>query len=119
MRQPVVKGALLECDECGVQRVMLDRMVLRVGVHDLRAAVRFRCDECGRVWLRRIDRDQAAGLVEANITIEWWEPSHEHDEQPDGPTLDETDLAAWCAVLDDDVHFDHVVASLCVIEELG
>jgi hypothetical protein len=111
MGQPVIKGALVECERCGVQRVLLPDLVLRVGIHDGRAAIRYRCEECGQICLRPIDADQAASMAATAITIEWWEPPPEVHEHAGSEITDEH-VWAFQRLLADDRALAGVVATL-------
>jgi hypothetical protein len=102
MGQPVIKGARVECERCGVVRVPLRDLVLRVGMHDGRAEVRFRCDMCGQLCLQTIDDDHATTLARTDIVLEWWEPSPELEEHHNGAALTEADVDAWVDLLADD-----------------
>ena len=111
MSRPVIKGALVECERCGVQRVLLPDLVLRVGVHDGRAAVRYRCEGCGQICLRPIGADQAASMAATCITVEWWEPPREVHEHV-GPDITDEHVWAFERLLADDRAFTEVVATL-------
>jgi hypothetical protein len=111
MGQPVIKGALVECARCGVQRVLIPHLVLRVGIHDGRAAIRYRCQECGRICLRPIGAEQASSMAATTITIEWWEPPHEVHEHS-GAEITEEQVRAFERLLADDRAFAGVVATL-------
>jgi len=102
MGQPVIKGALVECERCGVVRVPLRELVLRVGAHDGRAEIRYRCDTCGQLCLQAIDGEHATALARTDVVVEWWEPSPELEEHPAGATLTEADVDAWVDLLADD-----------------
>jgi uncharacterized Zn finger protein len=107
-----VKGALLECEHCGVQRVLLHDLVLRVGVHDGRGAVRYRCEGCGQIRLRPLTVDEAAEMAATEIVIEWWEPSREVHERDACTAITEVDMDEWSRLLADDRAFTDVVSTL-------
>src|SRR4051812_44366391 len=112
MSQPVIKGALVECERCGVQRVMLDDLVLRVGIHDGRGAVRFRCEGCGQIRLRPIGSTQATSMAGTDITIEWWEPPRELHERDVRGDITVAEIGEWRQLLADDHAFADVVSTL-------
>jgi uncharacterized Zn finger protein len=112
MGKPVIKGALLECEQCGVQRVMLRDLVMRVGVHNGRGVVRYQCRGCGEVRFRPLDAEKTTEMACTDITIEWWEPSpevHEHD-VVDAITGD--DIGEFRRLLADDHALAEVISTL-------
>ena len=110
MGRAVIKGALVECDQCGVQRVMLDDLVLRIGVHGGRGAVRFRCGECGLICLRPISAEQTTSMAGTRIRIEWWEPPAESHEHAAG-AITEPEISEWMGLLADDDALGDVVST--------
>jgi hypothetical protein len=98
-------------DGCGVVRVRTDTLVLRVGVHDGVSQVRFACPRCHRVELQPLDDEATVTLLFAGVATEWWDLPAELSEPHDGPPLTEIDLAAWQAMLADDLALAAALAS--------
>jgi hypothetical protein len=111
MGRAVIKGAQVECEQCGVQRVMLDDLVLRIGVHTGSGAVRFRCAGCGLICLRPISAEQTESMAGTRIRVEWWEPPKESHEYASG-AITEWSIREWTRLLADDDALGDVVSTL-------
>ena len=110
MGRAVIKGALVECDRCGVQRVMLGDLVLRIGVHEGIGVVRFRCAGCGLICLHPISAEQTESMAGTTIHIEWWEPPNESHEHAAG-VITEAAISEWIELLSDDDALGDVIST--------
>ena len=109
--------ARVACERCGNVRIEGAELTLRVAHHDGSAEVRFACPDCGRTQLQTVDEHQAAALVTADVTIEWWQLPPDLNEPHAASSLRETEIDAFVAFLSDDVALRLAVGQLATAEQ--
>jgi predicted RNA-binding Zn-ribbon protein involved in translation (DUF1610 family) len=99
-----------QCDDCGIVRVTIADVALRVCADNRELSYVFRCPQCGGANARQSTDGIIGLLVRAGASVETWRlPAELFEARPLGPVLTPDDLLDFHLALEQPDWFDDLL----------